>query len=79
MPVLDFTANPTTIKKGQSTTLTWKSEGCDNCYLVPPSKGEPEPANGTTTVSPTESTVYMLQCECGSPPNYWTVLVMVEE
>ena len=79
MPVTSFTADPPRIKKGQSSTLKWTTEGCDNCFLVPPMKGEPEPPNGSAVVSPEIPTVYMLQCQCGAPPNYWTVLVMVDE
>lgn len=79
MPILAFEANPQRIKKGESSTLTWKTDGCDNCYIVPPMKGQPEPPNGSQVVSPEYSTVYLLQCDCGAPPNQWTVLVMVDE
>ena len=78
MPILSFEANPQKIKKGESSTLTWETEDCDNCVIVPPMTQQPVPPTGTLEVTPEQSTVYMLNCTCGDPPHEWTLLVEVE-
>ena len=57
-PTASLTANPSTIEKGQSTTLTWETQnatdvGIDNGIGA-------VQANGSQSVSPTDSTTYRL-------------------
>ena len=82
MPITSFTASPTQIKKGETATLKWTTEGCDNCVLLPlPGfpQGKPVESNGSLKVSPDYSRVYMISCKCGAPPSEWTTLVIVED
>ena len=79
MPVTSFTANPERIKKGQSSTLKWTTDGCSDCFVNPPLQGEDIPPNGEKEVKPELSTVYRIECKCSEEPNYWTVLVEVDE
>ena len=78
MPVTSFTANPETIKRGESSKLSWTTNGCSDCVILPPAHGEPVPPEGSSEVSPQQSTVYMIECKCAEEPNQWTVLVQVE-
>ena len=55
-PTASLTANPNTIQKGQSTTLTWSTQNATDVTLGP-NKVEP---NGSATVSPTDSTTFRL-------------------
>ena len=65
-----LTANPTNIKIGESSTLTWTNANA-NCYastfengVNPVSSGwfDPTKANGSAVVKPTLYTVYQLSC-----------------
>jgi phospholipase C len=56
--VTSFTANPSTIPAGQSTSLTWASTNANSATLDN-GVGQVSP-NGGTTVSPTQTTVYTL-------------------
>jgi peptidoglycan-associated lipoprotein len=57
-PTCTLTAEPSTIEKGQSATLSWSSQNATDLNLQPgPGKVE---AQGSTSVSPTESTTYTL-------------------
>lgn len=51
-----LSASPTSIQRGQSSTLTWTSENADNVTL----QGAKVDAGGSQTVSPTRSTDYHL-------------------
>ena len=55
-PTASLSANPDTIEKGQSTTLTWQSTNATDVTLGP-NKVEP---SGSATVSPTDSTTFRL-------------------
>jgi peptidoglycan-associated lipoprotein len=55
-PTATLTANPTTIEKGQSVTLTWQTTNADDVTLGP----NKVDANGSATVSPTDSTTFRL-------------------
>lgn len=61
-PNITFTANPTRIFKGKSSTLKWTSDA-DSCTAVSGSgfntNGRP---NGDTVVSPTTTTKYKISC-----------------
>ena len=55
-PEVTFTADPATIYIGQSSTLSWTSSNADTCVIEP---GIGTVAlNGSTNVSPTETTIY---------------------
>src|SRR5579864_5690369 len=51
-----LSANPTSIQRGQSSTLTWSTENADNVTL----QGTKVDPSGSQTVSPTQSTDYHL-------------------
>ncbi|HWR17267.1 MAG TPA: peptidoglycan-associated lipoprotein Pal [Terriglobales bacterium] len=55
-PTATLSANPSTIEKGQSTTLTWQTTNADDVTLGP----NKVDANGSASVSPTESTTFRL-------------------
>jgi peptidoglycan-associated lipoprotein len=55
-PTASLSANPNTIEKGQSTTLTWQTTNATDVTLGP-NKVEP---NGSASVSPTDSTTFHL-------------------
>jgi peptidoglycan-associated lipoprotein len=57
-PTVSLTANPTTIDRGQSTTLSWDSANALTLTLEP-GLGQ-VPARGSMTVSPYESMTYRL-------------------
>lgn len=55
-PTASLSANPSTIEKGQSTTLTWQTTNATDVTLGP-NKVEP---NGSASVSPADSTTFHL-------------------
>jgi peptidoglycan-associated lipoprotein len=55
-PTASLSANPNTIEKGQSTTLTWQTTNATDVTLGP-NKVE---ANGSASVSPADSTTFRL-------------------
>jgi peptidoglycan-associated lipoprotein len=57
-PTLHLTAEPSTIERGQSVTLSWTSQNATDLTLEP-GVGK-VPAQGSTTVTPQESTTYAL-------------------
>ncbi|MGH9433772.1 MAG: peptidoglycan-associated lipoprotein Pal [Terriglobia bacterium] len=57
-PTVTLTAEPSTIEKGQSSTLSWSSSNATSLNLQP-GIGTVQ-AQGSTTVSPTESTTYTI-------------------
>ena len=56
-PTASLTANPTTIEKGQSATLTWQTTNATDVELEGTGKVD---VNGSTQVTPTDSTTYRL-------------------
>jgi peptidoglycan-associated lipoprotein len=56
-PTASLTANPNSIQKGQSTTLTWQTTNATDVTLEGIGAVE---ANGSREVTPTESTTYRL-------------------
>ncbi len=56
-PTATLTANPETIDKGQSTTLTWQTSNATDISIEGVGAVQP---NGTQQVTPTESTTYTL-------------------
>jgi peptidoglycan-associated lipoprotein len=57
-PTVSLTAEPSTIEKGESVTLSWTSENATDLDLQP-GIGKVQPS-GSTSVSPEESTTYTL-------------------
>ncbi len=56
LPVVDIHASPAIISVGESSTLTWTSENTESVTI---DQGiGPVPANGSTTVFPSETTIY---------------------
>jgi peptidoglycan-associated lipoprotein len=51
-----LSANPTSIERGQATTLSWNTENADDVTL----DGNKVDANGSQSASPTQSTTYRL-------------------
>jgi peptidoglycan-associated lipoprotein len=56
-PTASLTANPSTIEKGQSTTLTWETQNATDVSIDGIGSVQP---NGSQSVSPTDSTTYHL-------------------
>jgi peptidoglycan-associated lipoprotein len=54
-----LSANPTSIQRGQSATLTWSTAGATDITL----EGNKVDASGSQTVSPTDSTTYHLSAK----------------
>jgi YD repeat-containing protein len=57
-PTVSMSADPTAIGSGQSSTFTWSSTYADSCEIQP-DVGPVDP-NGSTIVSPTETTTYTI-------------------
>jgi len=57
-PTVNLTAEPSTVEKGQSVTLSWTSQNATDLTLEP-SVGKVQ-AQGSTTVTPQDSTTYTL-------------------
>ena len=55
-PTATLSANPTSIQRGQSATLTWSTDSATDVAL----DGNKVDASGSQTVSPTETTTYHL-------------------
>jgi len=60
-PTASLTANPSTIDKGQSTTLTWETQNATE-VSIDNGIGTVQP-NGSQSVSPTDSTTYHLSAK----------------
>lgn len=56
-PIISLTAEPATVEKGQSVTLTWASQNATE-VSIQPQVGKVQ-ASGSTTVTPVESTTYV--------------------
>lgn len=66
IPTVTISANPVTVKSGQSTTVIWTSNGADSCKgtanaSVPGSWSNPD-LKGTITFVPTGNTTLTLTC-----------------
>ncbi len=56
--ILRFTANPSNVKSGQSSTLTWQVENADSVEIT--TVGRVDARGGSVTVAPADTTVYRL-------------------
>jgi YD repeat-containing protein len=71
-----FTAEPLTIKRGQSANLSWQTANADSCKIEP-SVGDVAPS-GTRSVTPTTITTYNLTAEGIGEPATAAVTVTIE-
>ena len=74
-PVVSFTASPSTIRSGQSSTLTWSTQGTTSVQ-IDQGLGS-QRLSGSVTVSPTTKTTYTLTATQGSTTITSTVTVDV--
>ena len=59
-PAVSLSANPTTISRGQSSTLTWTSADAEDCGI---DHGIGDvPTSGSRSVSPSNTTTYTITC-----------------
>lgn len=72
--VKQFTASPHIIKKGETTTLTWKTIAASAVTVA----GNTVAAEGSTQVSPTETTTYTIIATSTDGTQYQTVTVNVK-
>ena len=61
-PTLDFSADPTTIEEGDSSTLEWDSTDAVSCTASGGWSGG-KALDGTQVVTPSATTTYTLECE----------------
>ncbi len=62
LDIIYFNADPNTILSGESTTLSWKTEGAETCRI---DNGlDNQPANGSINVNPATTTSYTLTATC---------------
>jgi len=71
-----FTAEPFSIKRGESAALTWQTANADSCRIEP-GVGAVDP-NGSHSVTPTDTTTYALTAEGTGDPATATVTVTIE-
>ena len=75
-PTASLTANPATIQKGQSATLTWQTTNATDVELEGTGKVD---ANGSTQVTPTDSMTYRLTAKGPGGTQDATARVTVEQ
>ncbi|MBI2055317.1 MAG: hypothetical protein HYT42_00260, partial [Candidatus Sungbacteria bacterium] len=63
--IVSFTASPLNIVPGQSSTLSWNSDGLGNC-VINQGIGPVSSPTGTRIVSPENTTTYTLTCDGAS-------------
>ncbi len=73
-PTVTIDVDPDTIIEGQTATLTWTSANAENC-VIQPGLGS-VPLNGTTTVSPNQTTIYTITAS--GPGGIVTAEVQIE-
>ena len=61
IPTVTLDAEPTTVKEGEKTLLSWDSEYAEKCYSDDFTTNDK--TSGTTTVSLTETTTFTVTCE----------------
>ncbi len=59
VPTVEIAANPETIRLGAAATLSWSAAYADSC-VIDPDVGQAAPINGSTSVSPGQTTTYTL-------------------
>ena len=78
-PTLTFSAKPTSVPSGNSSTLTWTSTNANSCTGTNFSTGGK--TNGSTSVAPTNTTTYKVTCSGagGSVTRQATVTVTAKQ
>ena len=71
-----FTAEPTSIKRGESATLTWQTANAVSC-VIDQDIGAVDPS-GSVSVTPTDSTIYTLTAGGAGNPATATAMVTIE-
>jgi hypothetical protein len=74
--IVRFTANPSMINAGQTTTLVWEVRDADEVTIT--SLGSVDPQAGTSTVAPTQTTMYTLTAKNRTSEVSETITVTVE-
>ncbi len=74
--IIAFTAKPSKIKRGASSTLSWQTENADSCEIRP-EIGTVDPS-GSTSVLPAETTTYTLTAAGTGDPATDKVTVTIE-
>jgi OOP family OmpA-OmpF porin len=59
-PTASLSVSPSSVTKGQSATLNWKSQNASGCEIQPGIG--PVPPQGSRTITPSDSTSYDLSC-----------------
>lgn len=80
LPIINFSANPTSVPSGSASTLTWTSANATSCLASGGWTGSKSPSGGSeSTGSLTVDTSYSLTCTnaFGSSPASATVLIQV--
>jgi len=75
--IVRFTANPPTIRAGQSSTLVWQIENAESAEIS--GIGRVDPRAGASTVAPTRTTEYRLTARNRAGEVSETVTVVVEQ
>jgi hypothetical protein len=85
--IISFTATPPKIRMGESVTIAWKTTGIQSVSIdwAPAKKSRGQwqrraglPPEGSLTITPTESTVFILTCETAAGPVCASASVTVE-
>jgi hypothetical protein len=76
--ILFFTADPSTIQAGQSSTLAWRVLNATTVTITP-DIGSVNPTNGTVSVSPKQTTTYRLHASNATSQEDSTVTVTVQQ
>ncbi|MGD9058454.1 MAG: Ig-like domain-containing protein, partial [Desulfobacterales bacterium] len=71
-----FSAEPLTVKRGESATLIWQTAHANSC-IIDPGIGTVA-ANGSHSVTPTDTTIYTLTAEGTGDPAMAAVTVTIE-
>ena len=61
-PTLSFSANPTSITQGNSSTLSWNTSNASSCYGSGGGIDGWKNTNGNETVRPSSNTTYYMEC-----------------
>lgn len=66
-PSASITANPTSIQSGSGSLLSWSSANVSSCSINQGVGSVAPNTSGSLSVSPSETTTYVLTCNTGSP------------
>ncbi|MBZ0092146.1 MAG: hypothetical protein K8F27_07995 [Sulfuricellaceae bacterium] len=75
-PTLSITANPTRVRSGGSSTITWNASGVTSCSVTGPGLSSSS-KTGTKSLAITTQSVYTLACQTSGAPMTQTATVNV--